>query len=606
MCIMFSPANESLLCINCFRDLPPDIRAQCLDLDTAYQQKCDRLQRGLKAVGELEVIIKDEMSAYRSLLKELHINAMREESTIHVFSKILQGVVTQTEDKLIETVKSELQTKEIIFEEKLKTLESLQSNVQAYLTLSTAFISSASKFELLKLANGLVERLSDIGNVVQPAKISPENSVISSNFKAEFSQSLKELLHQDLWMHNHLASLNAFSPVPKNTGEEMCKPQQSCCSTNSGLVTHQPEIKVPLPFLGRSQSLLNIPLDLNKQLITAIEPKAVVVQQQAVLSVQPPTSAVPQPARRTIGSNNGGTKRNGSKPEGSKPDIKYQSLPHSSKEENKSQHRREASSTMPHPVRSKSVEAKSAMAQQQQQYDVSQLELFAAIHQSRQAVSSRSNSKNLTVTSALVGVRQSDRNGSSRAEQKNGKVGSTVADPLEKVVPANAKNPSGHVCVVQALVHQDGDAVRNSSATQAETNTRVQQRQRTWEPVYEPLDGHAGRPIKSDADTLAESETSIELTADQVRQLIRAISAAQSNTAGSLGGCWSSEVSRPSASSSRVPERDSVVAKQPSTHQHRNMHRNDSFEGHEEAVRMLVGAIQEIQQLCTDKKQDST
>lgn len=58
----------------------------------------------------------------------------------------------------------------MIFEEKLNTLESLQSNVQAYLTLSTAFISSASKFELLKLANGLVERLSDIGNIVQPAK----------------------------------------------------------------------------------------------------------------------------------------------------------------------------------------------------------------------------------------------------------------------------------------------------------------------------------------------------------------------------------------------------------------------------------------------------
>lgn len=57
-----------------------------------------------------------------------------------------------------------------MFEEKLKTLESLQNNVQAYLTLSTAFISSASKFDLLKLANGLVERLSDIGTVVQPTR----------------------------------------------------------------------------------------------------------------------------------------------------------------------------------------------------------------------------------------------------------------------------------------------------------------------------------------------------------------------------------------------------------------------------------------------------
>jgi hypothetical protein len=49
-------------------------------------------------------------------------------------------------------------------------------------------------------------------------RISPENSIISSNFKAEFSQSLKELLHQELWMHNHLINLNDHPSVPKNTG----------------------------------------------------------------------------------------------------------------------------------------------------------------------------------------------------------------------------------------------------------------------------------------------------------------------------------------------------------------------------------------------------
>lgn len=48
---------------------------------------------------------------------------------------------------------SELQTKEMVFEEKLKMLESLLGNVQAYLTLSTAFIGSASKYELLKLGD---------------------------------------------------------------------------------------------------------------------------------------------------------------------------------------------------------------------------------------------------------------------------------------------------------------------------------------------------------------------------------------------------------------------------------------------------------------------
>lgn len=362
-------------------------------------------------------------------------------------------------------------------------------------------------------------------------------------------------------------------------GEERKQQQQSGCQ-NSNLVIQQPEKKVPLPFLGRSQSLLNIPLDLNQQL-TVVEPKVVVAQ-------QPQPATIPQSSRRAAPSN---TKRNGSK-----PDTKYQSLPNSAKEGHK-QHRKDVASTMPHPVRSKSVEAKSAAAQQHQ-YDISQLELFATIHQSRQAVSTRSNSKNLTVTSALVGVRQSDRNGT-RTEQKNGK---TSCDPVEKSASTNGKNPSGHVCVVQALVHQDGDVVRNSTTANVQVDAaRSQQRQRAWEPVYEPLAGHGGRP-KSDSEAMSSSEASIELTADQVRQLIRAISAAQSGSGGSIGGCWPSEMGRSPSNSSHIPERDVSVKQQ--SHQQRNFHkRNDSFEGHEEAVRMLVGAIQEIQQLCTDKKQ---
>lgn len=370
-------------------------------------------------------------------------------------------------------------------------------------------------------------------------------------------------------------------------GEE--KKQQQVMATNSIRVSHsKPKAKVALPFLGRSQSLLNIPLnlDINKPL----EVKSTAVQH--IISPQP-TTVAPQLPRR---SGNNDAKRNAHK-----TDVKYQSLPHGTKEGSKSQshhqrtERRDASSTLPHPVRSKSVEAKTA---QQHQYDISQLELFATIHQSRQAVSSRSNSKNLTVTSALVGVRQSDRNGS-RVEHKTTK----STDPTDKNIPTNGKNPSGHVCVVQALVHQDGDVMRNSSASGSgpvDPARSQPQRPRGWDPIYEPV-SH-GRS-KSDVENMASSEASIELTADQVRQLIRAISAAQSGSGGSVGGCWPSELGRPPASSSHIPERDMGV--KPATHPQRSLHRNDSFEGHEEAVRMLVGAIQEIQQLCTDKKSDN-
>lgn len=344
-----------------------------------------------------------------------------------------------------------------------------------------------------------------------------------------------------------------------------------------------------LPFLGRSQSMLNISLNLDCSQQLAVERKSPSAQQPSPIK----KTSSSQSARRAT------TKSTSSKrsPGTSKSDLRYQSLPSSSKDGQKHQ-RRSAPSTMAHPVRSKSVDAKSAAmaasaaAQQQHAYDLSQLELFATIHQSRQAISNRSNSKNLTVTSALVGVRQS-------AERNGPRPDSVAKDPSEKSAPSSGKNPSGHLCVVQAVVHQDGDPIKGSSSTSAAAPGPSSSRQRSsraWaESLYEPLAGGPAR-ARHEIEMSQAQDSSIELTADQVRQLIRAIAAAQSSSGGSPGGCWAPGGLPIGA---HLPERD-VNAKP--AHHHRGIHRNDSFEGHEEAVRMLVGAIQEIQQLCSDKK----
>lgn len=367
-------------------------------------------------------------------------------------------------------------------------------------------------------------------------------------------------------------------------GEEIKKQQSQQVTDHKP----KPNPATVLPFLGRSQSLLNIPINLDVNKPVEIKPPPVIQQ-------------TPQPVAAAAPHQQGTIRRNESSKRSAHHNkaecSKYQSLPHSTKEGSKS-HRRDAnSSSATLPARSKSVETNKSnhqqlqqQQQQQHQYDISQLELFATIHQSRQAVSSRSNSKNLTVTSALVGVRQSDRNGSSRVEQKTLKSVDPAAN--EKATPSASgiKNPSGHVCVVQALVHQDGDVMKNP----VEPPRSLPQRPRTcWDPIYEPV-SHSRSKTEENS-----SEASIELTADQVRQLIRAISAAQSGAGGSIGGCWPSEMGR--ATASHIPERDKPPSHQ-QQQQQRTLHRNDSFEGHEEAVRMLVGAIQEIQQLCTDKK----
>lgn len=44
-----------MLCVNCFRDLPSDVRAQCVDIDTAHAQAAKRLERSQNSIMDLQV-----------------------------------------------------------------------------------------------------------------------------------------------------------------------------------------------------------------------------------------------------------------------------------------------------------------------------------------------------------------------------------------------------------------------------------------------------------------------------------------------------------------------------------------------------------------------
>lgn len=44
-----------MLCVNCFRDSPNEIRAQCLDIETAHVQASKRLERGQNNIMDLQV-----------------------------------------------------------------------------------------------------------------------------------------------------------------------------------------------------------------------------------------------------------------------------------------------------------------------------------------------------------------------------------------------------------------------------------------------------------------------------------------------------------------------------------------------------------------------
>lgn len=63
---MYSPLQHIMLCVNCFRDTPNEIRAQCLDIDTAHAQAAKRLERGQNAIMDLQVLVSKNRIALKS------------------------------------------------------------------------------------------------------------------------------------------------------------------------------------------------------------------------------------------------------------------------------------------------------------------------------------------------------------------------------------------------------------------------------------------------------------------------------------------------------------------------------------------------------------
>jgi len=44
---MYHTVQKGLLCMVCYRDTPPEARHQCVDLETAYMQYSNKLDRAL-------------------------------------------------------------------------------------------------------------------------------------------------------------------------------------------------------------------------------------------------------------------------------------------------------------------------------------------------------------------------------------------------------------------------------------------------------------------------------------------------------------------------------------------------------------------------------
>ncbi|KAM3824134.1 RING finger protein 207 [Vipera latastei] len=191
--IMFSTEKKSMLCINCFRDMPVESRAHCVDIETAYMRGCEKLDQAVMAVKELQTSTREAIVLLKAMIEEVRNSAEEEETAINALFGSMQEKLAERKKILLKAVESQYEEKERAFRGQLAHLASLLPTLQVHLVTCSAFLSSANKAEFLDLGYQLMERLQRI--VKQPHRLRPsQTSKINSEYRAEFAHCLEPLL----------------------------------------------------------------------------------------------------------------------------------------------------------------------------------------------------------------------------------------------------------------------------------------------------------------------------------------------------------------------------------------------------------------------------
>lgn len=168
--IMYSNAQKTMLCVNCFRDTAAEKRSFCVDIDTAYSQATKRLERAQGGINELQNSIRDGLIMFKNLLDELRQNMDSEKHTINTFCQGMQEAIAKTHANMIMEVQRQYETKEKGFRNQLMTLGAVLPTLQIHSLLCTNFANAANKFQFLELAYVIFERLNAVTQLSHPLR----------------------------------------------------------------------------------------------------------------------------------------------------------------------------------------------------------------------------------------------------------------------------------------------------------------------------------------------------------------------------------------------------------------------------------------------------
>ncbi|KAI5712896.1 hypothetical protein M8J75_012177 [Diaphorina citri] len=188
--IMFSNNQKIMLCVNCFRDTPPESRQYCVDIDTAFSQSSKKMERSLSVLCEVQASVRTGLMNCRSSLDELQLNCDTEKMTIQSFCQGMIDAITKTQNSMIMEVQRQFEAKDRTFRSQLNFLSSSLPILQHHVLLCKTFSTHANKFQFLQLVYPMMERMTAVASLSQPMK-QLQNSTIRTNYRTEFAHCLE-------------------------------------------------------------------------------------------------------------------------------------------------------------------------------------------------------------------------------------------------------------------------------------------------------------------------------------------------------------------------------------------------------------------------------
>uniref|UniRef100_A0ABD2WH70 B box-type domain-containing protein n=1 Tax=Trichogramma kaykai TaxID=54128 RepID=A0ABD2WH70_9HYME len=188
--IMFNQSDQVMLCATCFREMSPDTRLHCIDINSAWQRISEKMKRAINSMCEIQTEMHKEIQDLKSQQDNLQCNINVTKLKLDTYVKDLKKAVDKTHDAIMNGLLHEFHDKQGSMQSRVASLTSILPILKMHLGLCISFMSTADKYQFLELAHTVLERLNRVGQLGHFPQIPIILTSQNDKFKIEFMNAL--------------------------------------------------------------------------------------------------------------------------------------------------------------------------------------------------------------------------------------------------------------------------------------------------------------------------------------------------------------------------------------------------------------------------------